>query len=341
MVQNILFIPIHRVAISYLHQPRHDGIIMRNGWHVGVVIPAKNEEDFISQVIISLPNFVDSVVVVDDGSVDNTAMIVQELANKMTTLETIRLPGNGVGSAIDAGHQKMLQLLPEPFVSVVMAGDGQMDPKDLINLLEPITKNEADYAKGNRFLHQDGPDGMPYVRQLASMILGFFTTLAAGRQITDPQCGYTATSYRVLNQWDWSKSWKTYGYPNYWLIELSRLSLRVVEVPVKSIYGDEKSGIIMPKFFLGVGLMMLIMHHKRCFSMLLTKSVAPHTILAFIAYILGWIAILPGISTDLEDEVTSGFISKIVLLIICWSSAHILDRLAVGSRTELRVNAQT
>lgn len=332
---------IHQLAISYLHQPRHNGVIMRNGWHVGVVIPAKNEEDFIAQVIVSLPDFVDSVVVVDDGSVDNTTMIVQDLAKEMTTLEIIRLSGGGVGSAIDAGHQKMLQLLPEPFVSVVMAGDGQMDPRDMTLLLEPITKNQADYVKGNRFIHQDGPHGMPYVRQLASMILGFFTTLAAGRQVTDPQCGYTATSYRVLNQWDWSKSWKSYGYPNYWLIELSRLSLRVGEVPVKSIYGDEKSGIVMPKFFLGVGLMMFFMHHKRCFSMLLSKSVAPHTILSFIAYILGWIAIIPGISTDLEDELTSGFTSKLILLLICWSSAHILDRLAVESRTRLRENAQT
>ena len=74
---------------------------------------------------------------------------------------------------------------------------------------------------------------MPKVRKLASIILGFFTTLAAGRHVSDPQCGYTATSSRVLKEWNWSKSWKYYGYPNYWLIELSRRSFSIKEIPVK------------------------------------------------------------------------------------------------------------
>ena len=121
----------------------------------------------------------------------------------------------------------MLKSLSEPFVSVVMAGDGQMDPDDLELLIEPVTKNQADYVKGNRCLHQDGLGNMPLVRKIASMILGFFTTLAAGRHVTDPQCGYTATSSLIIKHWNWSKSWKGYGYPNYWLIELSRRSMRL------------------------------------------------------------------------------------------------------------------
>ena len=183
-----------------------------------------------------------------------------------------------------------------------MAGDGQMNPEDLPSLIEPIINNQSDYVKGNRFDHKDGFSEMPKLRKLASILLGFFTTLAAGRHFTDPQCGYTASSHNVLKEWNWSKSWKNYGYPNYWLIELSRKSFRVKEIPVKCIYGNEKSGIKMFSFFISVGLMMLIMHHKRCLSMLFSKSVAPHTILSFTAYAIGWIAILPEISTDLERE---------------------------------------
>ena len=74
--------------------------------------------------------------------------------------------------------------------------------------------------------------------------------------------------------------------------------------------------------------------------MLFSRSVAPHTILAFTAYAIGWIALIPGISTDLERELTSGFLSELVLVILCWICAHIFDRLAVKSRTELRINAQ-
>ena len=314
---------------------------MRNEWRVGIVIPAKNEEDFIGNVIESIPPFVDSIVVVNDGSHDNTQSIVENMANINTKIELINLTGHGVGNAIDTGHQKMLEILEKPFVSVVMAGDGQMHIDDLTTVIEPIIENKADHVKGNRFSHHSGVQNMPNIRKYASALLGFFTTLAAGRHVTDPQCGYTATSNVVLEQWNWGASWKGYGYPNYWLIELSKKSFRLKEVPVKSVYGNEKSGIVNSKFFISVGLMMLIMHHKRCFSMLFSRSVAPHTILSFTAYVIGWIAIIPGISTDLERELTSGYLSKIILVSFCWICAHIFDRLAVISKTELRFNAQT
>tara|TARA_B100000287_G_scaffold429732_1_gene483604 strand:- start:982 stop:1926 length:945 start_codon:yes stop_codon:yes gene_type:complete len=314
---------------------------MRKEWHVGIVIPAKNEQEYIGNVIDSIPDFVDKIIVVNDGSSDNTQAVVENKINKNSKIELINLLGEGVGCAIDTGHQKLLQILEKPFVSVVMAGDGQMDVEDLTNVIEPIIQNEADHVKGNRFQHSDGTGNMPATRKIASKLLGFFTTLAAGRQITDPQCGYTATSHAVLDEWNWNSSWKGYGYPNYWLIELSEKSFRLKEVPVKSVYGDEKSGIKNLSFFISVGLMMLFMHHKRCFSMLFSKSVAPHTILSFTAYAIGWIAIVPGISTDLERELTGGYLSKLMLVLLCWMCAHIFDRLAVKSRTELRINAQT
>ncbi len=314
---------------------------MRNEWHVGVVIPAKNEQGFIENVINSIPDFVDKIIVVNDGSNDETQTIVENNISTNNKIRLVNLTGKGVGFAIDTGHQEMLKLLEKPFVSVVMAGDGQMDPEDLQSLIEPIINNQSDYVKGNRFHHKDGVTEMPKLRKLASILLGFLTTLAAGRYVTDPQCGYTATSHNVLREWNWSKSWKNYGYPNYWLIELSRKSLRVKEIPVKCIYGDEKSGLKMISFFISVGLMMIVMHHKRCFSMLFSKSVAPHTILSFTAYAIGWIAIIPEISTDLERELTNSFFSKIVLALFCWTCAHIFDRLAVKSRTELKINAQT
>ena len=314
---------------------------MRKGWHVGVVIPAKNEQNFISGVIESIPDFVDKIIVVNDGSSDDTQHIVENKIKKNNKIELINLSGKGVGSAIDAGHQKLLVTLQKPFVSTVIAGDGQMDVKNLSDVIEPIIQNEADHVKGNRFQHSGGTGNMPITRKFASKILAFFTTLAAGRKITDPQCGYTATSHAVLDEWDWDASWKGYGYPNYWLIELSEKSFRLKEVPVRSVYGNEKSGIKNWAFFFSVGLMMLFMHHKRCFSMLFSKSVAPHTILSFIAYCIGWIAIIPGISTDLERELSTGHLSNLMLVLFCWTCAHIFDRLAVKSRTELRMNAQT
>ena len=313
---------------------------MHNGWHVGVVIPAKDEELFIGAVLDTIPNFVDSVVVIDDGSSDNTSKVAKTYQDKSYNLTVIRREGIGVGGAIDAGHIEMLRNCPEPFVSVVMAGDGQMDPNDVTKVITPIIEQRCDYVKGNRFIHVDGVGNMPKVRRFASQILAFLTTLAAGIAISDPQCGYTATSHNVLKEWNWAKSWDKYGYPNYWLIELSRLSFSVVEVPVKSIYGSEKSNLKMLRFLFSVGIMMLVMLHKRCLSMLFNRNVVPHSIFSLVAYSIGWIAIIPTISTDLEREIANSTSGIVFLVGMSWMAAHVFDRMAVKTRIELRKNAQ-
>ena len=313
---------------------------MHNGWHVGVVIPAKDEELFIGAVLDTIPNFVDSVVVIDDGSSDDTSKVAKTYQDKSYNLTVIRLEGKGVGGAIDAGHIEMLRNCPEPFVSVVMAGDGQMDPNDLTEVITPIIEQRCDYVKGNRFIHVDGVGNMPKVRRFASQILAFLTTLAAGIAVSDPQCGYTATSHKVLKEWNWAKSWDKYGYPNYWLIELSRLSFSVIEVPVKSIYGSEKSNLKMLRFLFSVGIMMLVMLHKRCLSMLFNRNVVPHSIFSLVAYSIGWIAIIPSISTDLEREIANSTSGIVFLVGMSWMAAHVFDRMAVRTRIELRKNAQ-
>ena len=83
---------------------------MHNGWHVGVVIPAKNEELFIDTVLETLPTFVDSVVVIDDGSSDGTSKVANKYQDQSYNLTVIRLDGKGVGAAIDTGHLEMLNL---------------------------------------------------------------------------------------------------------------------------------------------------------------------------------------------------------------------------------------
>jgi glycosyltransferase involved in cell wall biosynthesis len=310
-----------------------------NKWHVGVVIPARNEEDFIGDVLSSVPPFVDKVVVVNDGSTDSTGEVALEFSNKKYELTIIQNNGQGVGSSIDRGHRELLSQCETPFISVVMAGDGQMDPEDMENLLQPIIHGTADYSKGDRFLHPLGVKNMPIIRRLASLILSFFTTLAAGQKISDPQCGYTATSFQILQTWDWNKSWKGYGYPNYWLINLAKASWRISHVPVKSIYGSEISAIKNLSFFIKVGLMMAIQHHRRVFGKLFSKDINPHIILSFTSYFIGWIAILPWYSTDLERELVNRGIPIFAIVLVSWTAAHIFDRLSVKVSQELKLNA--
>ena len=311
---------------------------MLKGWHIGVVIPARDEEDHIADVVRGLPSFVDMAVVVDDASKDKTASNAKT-AERTCELTLLEGEGRGVGAAIDAGHQHLLKTFKSKFISVVMAGDGQMNPDDMEGLLDPIINNRAEHVKGNRQRHEGGFNKMPGYRQRASKLLSFFTTLAAGQPISDPQCGFTATSSEVLRNWNWERGWSGYGYPNFWLINLSKEGYRIVEHPVESIYRNERSGIQPLRFFLKVGAMMAVEHHRRNLSWLRLGRLTPHTLFALVAYVLGWSALLPMLSNDLERELFSRGVPGLVMCLFFWIMAHLFDRSATRVHKELRLNA--
>ncbi|MFL2950491.1 MAG: glycosyltransferase family 2 protein, partial [Candidatus Thalassarchaeaceae archaeon] len=179
---------------------------MKDGHAIAVVIPARNEEDHIQRVLQTLPSIVDHAIVIDDGSTDSTFENASN-ASTQVSVTVLQTDGLGVGGAIDLGHQHLLKTIEKPFVSVVMAGDGQMDPNDLEHIIQPILDDDADHVKGNRMTSVEDIEQMPRRRRRASRVLGWLTTLASGRVVQDPQCGYTATSSNLLKQWNWERSW--------------------------------------------------------------------------------------------------------------------------------------
>ena len=78
----------------------------------------------------------DYAVVIDDGSIDATYEMAST-ASSTAEITILQTEGMGVGAAIDLGHQHLLKTIEQPFVSVVMAGDGQMDPDDLAAVVQP------------------------------------------------------------------------------------------------------------------------------------------------------------------------------------------------------------
>jgi glycosyltransferase involved in cell wall biosynthesis len=207
---------------------------------VSVVIPAFNEAGKIAATVASVPNLVDHVVVVDDASTDETS-------ERFATSERVELirhgTNRGVGGAIATGYRRALER--DCDVAVVMAGDGQMDPDDLPALLAPIAGGEADYVKGNRFKHPDIWSAMPKSRIVGNIVLSAATRVTSGySHVFDSQCGYTAIHRRALAAIDLDVLWTRYGYPNDLLSRLYVAGVRVVDVPVRPIYGDHwRSGI--------------------------------------------------------------------------------------------------
>ncbi len=273
---------------------------MYEGMSIGVVIPARNEAEHLPSVLSGIPSFVDKIVVVDDGSTDGTGDLVGDA-------ELIRLSGHGVGAAIDSGHQHLLKIIDGDFISVVMAGDGQMDPNDMEGLISPIISDQAHHTKGERL---DRAGKMPLHRRIGTFLLSLLTTLACGQTIRDAQCGYTATSSKVLRSWDWNSSWKGYGYPNWWLMHLSEKGWRIAHVPVRAIYEGQKSGIKLVTFLPKVSVMLLIGLHVRIIRNTLNNpSLA--LIITWATYLIGWVYNpLLFVVTHLSDRIHVSSIRK-------------------------------
>lgn len=241
---------------------------MRKNLTICVVIPAHNEELLITRVLEGLPDYVDWAVVVDDASTDDTARRVSEYSGSFRgEVRLIILEKNsGVGGAIARGYREALILKAD--VTVVMAGDNQMDPTDLPAVVDPVLDGRADYTKGNR-LFGGGAWGMiPKVRYLGNSTLSLLTKIASGYwHVADSQTGYTAINAHTLAHLDLEHIYPRYGMPNDMLIKLNIINARVVDVPVRPVYNiGEKSGIRLIRVIPTISLLLLRGFFTRMFK---------------------------------------------------------------------------
>lgn len=220
---------------------------MIQGRRITVVVPAYSEQALITKTLDGIPPEIDRVIVVDDASPDRTAAIVSEREEARVALLR-RERNGGVGAAIVSGYREFLRLEAatpgSDGLCVVMAGDAQMDPEDLPALLRPILDDGVGYAKGNRLLTPDVRAVMPGARYLGNIVFSSLTRIASGYwHISDSQCGYTVITREALCKLDLDSIYPRYGFPNDLLIRLNVAGVRACDVPVRAIYGDEKSGI--------------------------------------------------------------------------------------------------
>ena len=212
---------------------------------IAVVVPCYNEELLVGAVIETMPEFVDHIYVVDDFSTDTTCAKVRTYVEQQPDRITlIAHPINqGVGGAIASGYKAALA--DQMDVTAVMAGDAQMDPGDLPNLVTPVVHGECDYAKGNRLFRGDAWNIIPRVRYLGNSVISLLTKVASGYwHVADSQSGYTAIGLEALSRIDWDLMYKRYGQPNDLLVRLNVWKFRVRDVEVRPVYNiGEKSGI--------------------------------------------------------------------------------------------------
>ncbi len=213
---------------------------------ITVVIPCYKVSNSILKVIQNIDHNIQNIIIVDDCCPEKSGeLVLSSTQDKRVTV--IFHPTNlGVGGAMKTGYKKALELNSD--IVVKLDGDGQMDPSLIIDFAIPILIGEADYTKGNRFYSPESLVKMPLVRLFGNGILCFINKVVSGYwTIMDPTNGYTAIHAVALKNLPFEKIDNRYFFENDMLFRLNTIRAKVEDIPMKALYGDEKSNLCVFK----------------------------------------------------------------------------------------------
>jgi len=191
------------------------------------IIPAFNESTHISDVINGMKKYVDSVIVVDDGSSDGTGEVAKKLGAIVISHRMTRGAGAATMTGIIAARLMKAQAV------ITIDADGQHDPDDSPKLLDPILKENADIVIGSRF---KGKNTIPFLPKFFNKIGNMLTFMTTGKYVSDSQSGFKALGpvalYTIHLHMD------GFEFCTEIVREIAQYGWRVKEVPVKVTYSE-------------------------------------------------------------------------------------------------------
>jgi glycosyltransferase involved in cell wall biosynthesis len=198
--------------------------------HLLIIIPAFNEEQTVGSVIESLPNKLPGInhidtLVVDDGSTDKTRSIAK---NKKVAVVS-HIQNRGLGAALETGFE-YARIKQYEYI-ITFDADGQHRAVYISRILKPLLEGRADVVIGSRLLQTKG---MPLVRRIINVLSNIVTYMLFNVWTTDSQSGLrgftleTVSKIRIRSQ--------KMEVSSEIFKEISRLRLRVLEVPIESVY---------------------------------------------------------------------------------------------------------
>ena len=209
---------------------------------VAAVIPCYREKDRVLDVIAGIGPGVSHIFVIDDACPDGTGSHVRTECKDPRVTVLTHERNKGVGGATMTGYEGAWQAGCDIIVKV--DGDGQMDPGRIPDLIAPIVRGDADYAKGNRFHDLAGLGDMPALRLAGNLFLSFASKLSSGYwDIFDPTNGFTAIHAKVAQRLPFAKLSPGFFFESDLLFRLNLLGAVVADVPMEARYGDERSSL--------------------------------------------------------------------------------------------------
>ncbi|MGV3773953.1 MAG: glycosyltransferase family 2 protein [Verrucomicrobiales bacterium] len=197
-----------------------------------VVIPCLNEEEHIGALVKEVRTYVQTVIVVDDASLDRTAFLAKQEGAMVLTLGETRGKGNAIQIGMAAAAKQGFEWC------VIMDGDGQHEPASIPRFFGEAIRSSSELVIGNRM---DDPGKMPFVRQFVNRWMSKRLSTLAGQSFPDTQCGF-----RLLQLDAWSRldlRCSHFEVESEMLIAAVKAGLMIHFVPISAVYKGEKSKI--------------------------------------------------------------------------------------------------
>lgn len=207
---------------------------------IALVIPCYKVSKFINQVINRVPNFVDKIYVVDDKCPENS---LKKITTKSKKIKKIyRKVNGGVGAAVKDGYRHSVQ--DNNHITVRIDGDGQMDLKLIKYFIDPIISKKAGFTKGNRFSDLSFIENMPAIRIIGNILFSMIGIIITKNiKIFDFLNGYTSIDNNSLKKVLKKNLDDDFYFDTVLIYQLTRLKIKILDVPMKAKYENEKSNI--------------------------------------------------------------------------------------------------
>jgi glycosyltransferase involved in cell wall biosynthesis len=211
------------------------------------LIPAYNEAERVGEVITRTRQHVDEVVVIDDGSADDTTTVAEKAGAKVLRHSQNRGKGAAIATALDYFGRSDAEF------AILLDADGQHDPAEIKKFIDAAQTGKADVVVGTRM--SDVRD-MPRVRLWTNQFTSWVTGKLARQKIPDSQCGFRLLRRSVLKDLKFSTA--RFETETEMLIQAGRAGHRIVSVPIRTIYEAGRASRIHPwrdtvRFFKLVG----------------------------------------------------------------------------------------
>lgn len=209
-----------------------------------VAIPCFNEEQFIGDIATRAKEYVDQVIVIDDGSIDGTSQVARAAGAQIIKHEVRQGAGAATKSAFEFAKTNNAGVL------VTLDGDGQHNPDEIPQVLAPILKGEADLVVGSRFL-QPNLNQSPSIsanlhqmrkyRKFGIDVITFLYNLGSKVKVSDSQSCFRAHSRKLLEAVNITE--KGFGFSVQVLIQARKKGFVITEVPISCVYHSQGSSL--------------------------------------------------------------------------------------------------